>query len=84
MSTKAFCEEAVAYHKVQEYKNKLQDYHTLMLNRLTWNAKHGFAFSINPFSVNGVSDCCPVHSVFVTNLSSVEMKLTEMQEDLAW
>jgi len=35
MSTKAFCEEAVAYHKVQEYKNKLQDYHTLMLNRLT-------------------------------------------------
>jgi len=42
-----------------------------------------FALLVNAFNVNVVGDGCPVRQQFVTNLSAVEMKLNEMQEDLS-
>jgi len=42
-----------------------------------------FAFLVNPFNVNVGSDGCQFPQPLVTNLSAVEMKLTEIQEDLA-
>jgi len=38
--------------------------------------------SANPFNVNVVRDGCQLRQPCVTNLSAVEMQLTEMQEDL--
>ena len=65
-------------HKVEEYKNKIgaqleelqaRFYHFQEL-------KSCFAFLINPFIVNVVSDSYPVRQPFVTNLCAVETKLT--------
>jgi len=39
-----------------------------------------FAFLVNPCNVNVAGDGCPVRQPFVTNLSAVEMKVTEMQD----
>ena len=39
-----------------------------------------FAFLVNPFIVNVVSDDCPVRQPFVTNLSAVETKLTDSKK----
>jgi len=43
--------------------------------------KSCFAFLVNPFNLNAVGDGCTVRQPRVTNVSVVEMKLTEMQED---
>jgi len=42
--------------------------------------KPGFAVLVNPFNDSAVDDGCPVRQLFVTNLSAVEMDLTEMQD----
>jgi len=42
-----------------------------------------FAFFVNPFSVNVVYDGCPVHQPLVTRLTAAEIKLAEMQKNLA-
>jgi len=42
-----------------------------------------FALLVNQFNVNVVVDGCPICQSFVTNLYASEMKLTEMQKDLA-
>jgi len=69
---------------VEEYKNKLQRLleFTARFDHLQ-KLKPFFAFLVNPFNVNVVGGGYPVCQQLVTNLSAVEMKLTEMQEDLA-
>ena len=42
-----------------------------------------FAFLVNPFSVNVVDYGCPVHQPFVTHLTAADIKLAEMQKNLA-
>ena len=43
--------------------------------------KPGFSFLVNPFNVSVVGDGGPVSQPFVTNLSALDMKLIDMQED---
>jgi len=38
---------------------------------------------VNPFSVNVVDYGCPVHQPFVTHLTAADIKLAEMQKNLA-
>jgi len=41
-----------------------------------------FAFFVNPFIVNVVSDGCPICQPLVTNVSAVETKLTDSKKTL--
>ena len=45
--------------------------------------KPSFASLVETFKVNVVGDGSPIRQPFVTKLSGAEMKLTELQEDLA-
>ena len=85
MRMNSFPEEAISDHKTEEYKNKLQELLEDFQARFEdlQELKPCFAFLINPFNVNVVSDGCPVRQPFVTNTSAVEMELIEMQEDMA-
>jgi len=38
---------------------------------------------VNPFIVNVVGNGCPVHQPSATNLTDAEIKLAEIQENLA-
>jgi len=65
-------------------KNELQDaggFPTIFdyLNEL----KPCFSFLANDLIINKIVDGSPLRQPFVTNLSAVKMKLTEMQEDIA-
>jgi len=42
-----------------------------------------FSFLVNPFNVNVFGDGCPVHLPFFTHLTAAEIKLAEMQKNLA-
>ena len=85
MRMNAFPEEAISDHKIEEYKNKLQELLEDFQARFEdlEKLKPCFAFLINPLDVDVVSDGCPVGQPFVTNTSAVEMELIEMQEDMA-
>ena len=71
-----FAKRHLQDHKVEEYKNKLR-----LLEELQARFDHFqdlkpcFAFLVNPFIVNVVSDGYPVRQPFVTNVSAVETKL---------
>ena len=65
---------------MEEYKNTLQI--TGEVQARFAGVKPYFAFLVNLFNVSVVGKSCPARQPFVTGLSGVEMKLTEMQEDL--
>jgi len=78
MRTNDFCEEAIAGPQ----SGRIQEEIVRLLEELQARfycfeeLKPCFAFLVNPFIVNVVSDGCSVCQPFVTNLSAVETKLT--------
>jgi len=67
---------------MEEYKNKLQGLLEELPAKLDYLQELKSCFLVNLFNVSVASDDCPVRQPFVTNLSAVEMKLTEIQEYL--
>jgi len=75
-------EKAVADHKVDEYKNMFQDYWRSSKPDLTICASKNHALHYLQIlsTLYVIGDDCPVRQPFVTNLSSVKVKLTEISK----
>ena len=72
------------YKKLADYKHKLQellDDFQEIFNGLQ-KLKPCFAFLVNPFEVDMITNGCPVSEPLVSEASVVEMGLLELQEDL--
>ena len=64
----------------------------IMVNKVTFagfrgggdcpNSQPSGSAPVNPSNVNVVGDGCPVHQPLDTNVSAVEIKLSEMQKNL--
>ena len=85
MRKNALPEEQILENKLNDYKSKLQDLLEDFQARFEdlQELKPCFAFLENPFIVNVVTDGCPVPQPLATNRSTIELELTEMQEDIA-
>ena len=78
-------ENGLKNEKLKEYENKLQsllDYFQARFEDL--NAlKPCFAFFVDPFHVDVISDGFPVPKIFSTNSFAAEIELLQLKEDLA-
>ena len=84
MTVNAFTEETTD-HKMKEYKDKLQGLLEKFQARFAdlQELKPCFTFLVNPFDIKVINDGCLVRQSFITDVSTAEMELTELQEDLA-
>ena len=73
--------EVITDHQLLEYKDKLQGLLEEFQARFDdlQELKPSFTFLVNPFDIDVINKGCQIHPLFVTDVSTAEMELTEMQ-----